>query len=106
MKHLALLFGLTMAIVDVIVLSTLKAKYIGLITSSWALIFAFLLYGCQTLIFYYSLHYSTLTQMNLIWNLTSEILITVLGLYFFHETVNNTHKIGIVFAMIALFLLH
>lgn len=105
MKSIHLLLALLMASVDVVILSGLKMRYLGTIKGDWIFVAAFLVYGCQSLLFYHALQYSTLTQMNLLWDVTSDILVTIVGIYFFHEAVTQSQKLGIIFAFLAIFLL-
>jgi len=98
-------FGLIMAAIDVLVLSLLKMRYVGDIASNWIFVFAFLAYGMQTIVFYKALGYSNLTNMNLIWDLSSDILVTIVGIYFFKEAVTFEQKIGIALAVVAILLL-
>lgn len=103
-----LFFGMTMAAVDVVVLSLLKAKYNGnypILNTPWILVLAFVLYGFQTLIFYKSLSYGGLTQMNLMWDLSSDLLVTFIGLFFFMEAVTISQKIGIILGIMSIILL-
>ncbi len=100
-----ILFGLAMAVIDVLVLSMLKMRYVGDIKGNWVFVFAFLVYGMQTVVFYKALGYSNLTNMNLIWDLSSDILVTIVGIYFFKEAVTFSQKFGIVLAIIAILLL-
>ncbi len=94
-----------MAMIDVVVLSLLKARYIEEITGNWVFAFAFLVYGFQSLLFYKALSFTSLTSMNIVWDVTSDILVTIMGLYFFKEAITITQKIGILFAIIAMVLL-
>lgn len=100
-----LLFGTALATIDVIVLSLLKAKYLGTIQGLWVFVFAFIVYGCQVFIFYASLHYGSLTQMNLMWDLTSDVLVTFIGLYFFKEAMTPQQRAGVIFGFMAIMLL-
>jgi multidrug transporter EmrE-like cation transporter len=94
-----------MAGIDVVVLSLLKARHIGEVTGNWVFIFAFLVYGFQSIVFYKALSFATLTTMNIVWDVTSDVLVTLMGLYFFKEALTWSQKIGVLFAMIAMVLL-
>jgi len=100
-----ILFGLAMASIDVAILSMLKMRHTGEIKSDWVFIIAFIVYGMQTIIFYKALSYTNLTNMNLIWDLTSDVLVTIVGIYFFKEAVTNVQKIGIFLGIISILLL-
>ncbi len=103
--HLALMFGLAMACIDVIVLSALKMKHNGTIKTPWIFLIAFIVYGCQALIFYKALDYSNLTNMNLFWDITSDILVTIVGIYYFKEVETNLQRLGIILAFLSILLL-
>lgn len=100
-----LLFGVIMGIIDVIVLSALKLRYNKVITSPFIFIIAFLLYGFQTIIFYKALSFGSLAQMNVLWDVTSDVFVTIVGVYFFKEAITSHQKIGIVLAIISIILL-
>lgn len=106
----ALLFGLTLAVIDVIVFSMLKSYKIGGTIHSYfdvrvLLITAFIMYGTQALIFYKSLDSVEMVRTNLLWDLLSDILVTLVGLYVFKEYLSNTQKIGVILAFISISLL-
>jgi len=63
------------------------------------------LYAVQILIFYYGLKHTSMTILNKMWNLISNILITILGIYFFKEKINNIKSFALLlgFISIALF---
>lgn len=105
MVSIPILFALAMACIDVVILSTLKMKHNGTIKTSWILVLAFLVYGCQALIFYKSLDYANLTNMNILWDVTSDVLVTIVGIYFFKEAVTNQQRFGIALAIISILLL-
>ena len=100
-----LIFGLFLALVDVIVLSLLKLKYIGTLNTWWVFVIAFIVYGLQPIVFYNSLKYSSLTAMNLLWDVTSDILVTMVGFLIFREAITQKQAVGVIFAFIAILLL-
>ena len=83
MVGLPILFGIAMACIDVVILSMLKMKHMGTLQSTWIFVIAFCVYGFQSLIFYKSLDYANLTRMNLLWDICSDVLVTIIGLYLF-----------------------
>ena len=105
MINKAVLFGLAMATVDVVILSLLKMRHTGQLKTNWIFPIAFVVYGCQALVFYKALDYSNLTNMNLLWDISSDVIVTFVGLYLFKEAVTPKQKLGIVFGFIALMLL-
>lgn len=99
------LFGIAMAIIDVFVLSLLKMKHSGQIIGTWVFLVAFLVYGSQTFIFYKSLSYSSLDNMNMLWDITSDIAVALMAVYFFKESLTQSQMFGLVLGMIAIYLL-
>jgi multidrug transporter EmrE-like cation transporter len=82
-----------------------KNVTLGILTQNWMAI-AFILYGSQMLIFRQGLELTSMTILNLIWNLFSSIVITLIGLYYFNEKLSNLEIYGILFAFIAIFFLY
>lgn len=102
---LPIIFGILLAVVDVFVLSMLKMRHDGTIKTNVVFLLAFIIYGFQSIIFYKSLDYGSMIQMNLIWDVTSDILVSFIGLYYFKEATSTTQKIGIVLGILSLLLL-
>jgi len=100
-----ILYGLLLGLIDVIMISLLKLKFDGKIAGQWIFILAMLVYSVQPLIFYKSLSYGTMIQMNYIWDLTSDILVLIVGLYIFKEDLTNKQRLGILLGLISLYLL-
>lgn len=99
----SLLIGIGLAIVDTIAFSVVKNVSLGHM-SRWALTGAVLLYGATPLILLASLKYSSLTVMNLTWDLCSDILVTLVGLLVFKEVLNERQLIGVLLSIIAIIL--
>ena len=98
-----LFYGLALASNDVINMSIVKNISIGALTQNW-LYFVYILYGFQMIIFYNGVKVAGMSILNLTWNLISNIVITLIGLYYFKENVKHLEIWGILFAMFALFL--
>lgn len=97
-----ILFGFLMASIDVISLSILKYFSMGVIKNTIWLIPAVVIYSFQPIIFLKSLSYEGLVVMNLIWDLSSDILVTILGLFWFHERLPSAKLWGVIFAFLSL----
>lgn len=104
-ETIAILIGVVLAIVDIISFSSTKYIYNHKTTVSlvW-LIVPFLFYGSQIGIFYYGLAYSTMAELNIIWNILSSFLVTVIGLYFFKEKLNHLKMLAIGLGLLSLVL--
>lgn len=104
MKLKPLVYGTYMATVDVFMLGILKAIHLGWISKVF-LFLPTLIYAMQPWVFLSALKYESLTVMNLLWDVISDLMVTGTGLYFFNETITRTQMIGVGFAIIAVFLL-
>ena len=103
-ESVPLIYGTYMATVDVFMLGILKAINLGWISSS--LIFLpTLIYAMQPWIFLKSLEFESMTVMNLLWDVTSDVLVTASGLYFFKEKLSRTKMIGVGLSLISIMLM-
>jgi multidrug transporter EmrE-like cation transporter len=98
-------YGLLMASMDVLTLGLIKSVKMGWYRPLKAMILPTIVYALQPWLFLSSLSHSTLIVMNLLWDLISNILVTILGLVYFKETVSFTKKLGILLSLISIFIL-
>jgi multidrug transporter EmrE-like cation transporter len=92
-----------MASMDVVVLAWIKDYSLGLL--SWKFVpLAMFIYGLQPYIFLQSLRYETMTAMNVLWDLISDILVTGTGLLYFKEKLTPIKRLALGFAFIAIVL--
>ena len=96
--------GIFMAIIDVFVLSAMKMKSLGVL-NGWVIPLAVIMYSMQPLIFFKSLKTETMTVMNLFWDLSSDVLVTIAGLFFFDEYLTPRRLAGVALSMVSLWLL-
>jgi multidrug transporter EmrE-like cation transporter len=101
---LPLLFGTYMAIVDVFMLGILKAINLGWVSSALVAL-PMIIYGMQPFVFLASLKFESLTVMNLLWDVASDVLVTITGLWFFGEKISRTKMVGVVLSLISIVLL-
>jgi drug/metabolite transporter (DMT)-like permease len=101
----ALGFGGSMALIDAFILSTLKAFHLGWIKWKGILIISMLVYSFQPMIFLESLKYNSLTVMNLMWDVMSDVIVTLIGLFYFSEKLTKFKKLGVIFSFISIILL-
>lgn len=104
-------FGLLMATIDAFMLSLLKALNLGWVKDfGWFrgvrwMVLPTLIYALQPWIFLKSLSVESMTVMNLLWDMTSDVLVTLVGLYYFKEELNLRKMAGVVLSFIAMCLL-
>lgn len=96
-------FGLMLASNDIISMGITKKINLNELSTNW-LYFVYILYGFQMIIFYYGMKIAPMSVLNLTWNLISNIVITIIGIYYFKENITNLETWGILFALFALFL--
>jgi len=100
-----LFIGLTLALNDVISFGITKEVFLKNKLSLHWLIIPVILYGLQILLFYYGLGKTSMSVLNITWNLVSNVLVTLVGLYYFKEQITNLKYIALLlaFASIGLF---
>jgi drug/metabolite transporter (DMT)-like permease len=101
----ALGFGGSMALIDAFVLSFLKAYNLGWIQWRGIIVISMLIYSFQPIIFLESLNHNSLTVMNLLWDVMSGVIVTVIGLFYFSEKLTKFKKLGVLFSFISIILL-
>jgi len=92
-----------MAALDVTTFPIVKYVSMGL-DPVWMIIPMFL-YAFEPLILLKSLNHESLTVMNLMWDLMSDVLVTCLGLFYFNEKISLTKMCGVVLSIISIGLL-
>jgi multidrug transporter EmrE-like cation transporter len=97
-------FGFFMALVDVFMLSIVKSVSLNSRLLKWMIV-PTLVYAVQPWIFLQSLEYETLIIMNLLWDLISNVLVTLAGLILFQETIGPYKLIGVILSFISITLL-
>ena len=99
-----LAFGAALAFNDVISLGLLKAIHLDWL-SSYYFVVPVLLYIVQPFLFFSSLTFESMTVMNIMWDLLSDVLVTVSGVYIFKEKISNSKFMGILLSMVSIYLL-
>ena len=102
-KIITLIYGLLFGILDSLALPIVKGVSLG--WNKWLMIFPILLYACSPLIFLQSLKTETLTIMNLVWDLSSDIIVTLIGLLIFSEKISPIKLLGVISGFVSLLLL-
>ena len=97
-----ILFALSLAVIDSISLPLIAKIRKGKYPKTYLIISA-VLAAIQVFIFYGAIKYTTMTQMNIMWDVLSDVLVTLVGLFILKETVGINAKLGLFFAAIAIF---
>ena len=93
-----------MAGIDVFMLSLVKLINKDSRLLRW-MIAPTLVYAIQPWIFLQSLSFESLTVMNLMWDVISDVLVTLVGLLYFKETIGIYKVIGVVLSFVSITLL-
>jgi multidrug transporter EmrE-like cation transporter len=94
-----------MASIDAFIFSLLKAKYLGISKAFWIIPLSMLVYSTQPLMFYSSLSIESMTVMNILWNVMSNIIVSLIGIFLFGEVLSINQYVGIIFSLIGITLL-
>ena len=97
-------YGAAMAFNDVISLGLLKAIHLEWL-STYYFIIPLILYAAQPFLFFSSLSFESMAVMNILWDLISDVLVTLSAIYVFNEKISYTKISGILLAMVSMFLL-
>lgn len=91
-----------MASLDILMMSLAKMSNTGKIAYSTALPLATTLYAFEPYIFFKALNYENMTAMNLIWDLTSDVMVTLIGIFYFRESIKGLRWLAVLFALFSL----
>lgn len=101
-SFLPIFLGTMMASLDVMMMSLAKLSKIGSISYGTALPIATVVYALEPYIFFKSMKYESLTTMNLIWDLTSDVIVTLVGIFYFGESIKGIRWLAVLFALFSL----
>ena len=105
MSYIHYLYALLMASVDGMVMPLLKAKKLGMLKGIWMFPLSMLVYSIQPLLFYSALSLESMTVMNVLWDVMSDVIVTIIGFAVFGEILSTQQYIGIVVSLIGITLL-
>ena len=101
----ALAYSSAMASIDIAALGLVKAAHTGTVPIFMGLATSVVLYAVQPLIFYNALSFEGLAIINLLWNVISSIVVSLVGILYFKEKLTNLKLIGAAFSIVAIWLL-
>jgi multidrug transporter EmrE-like cation transporter len=99
---LPIFFGIVMALIDINMMGTLKFVDQGKLAYAVGLPIAILLYAFQPYVFLKAMAHSNMLTTNLIWNLASNIMVTLLGVLFFKEKIKGLKWLAIGLSLFSL----
>ncbi len=96
-------FGLLFGLMDAITLPVVKNVSVGW-NKAW-MILPVLFYASSPFVFLSALGSESLTIMNLVWDLVSDITVTLIGLFIYREYVSPVKLVGVALSFVSLFLM-
>ena len=99
---LPIVFGLVMALIDISMMGTLKFVDQGKLAYNIGFPIATLLYAFEPYVFLKAMAHSNMLTTNLIWNLASNILVTLAGVFFFKEKIKGLKWLAIGLSLFSL----
>ena len=99
---LPIVFGTVMALIDISMMGTLKLVDQGKLVYAVGLPVATLLYAFEPYVFLKAMTHSNMVTTNLIWNLASNILVTLTGVFFFRESIQGLKWLAIALSLFSL----
>ena len=101
----ALAFGTVMASIDVVMLGIIKSVSLNQSKLLRWMIVPTIAYAVQPWIFLESLKFESLIVMNLMWDLISDILVTLVGFFYFKERLGPYKTFGVVLSIFSIALM-
>ena len=99
---LPIVFGIVMALIDISMMGTLKLVDQGKMAYSMGFPIATVLYAFEPYVFLKAMTHSNMVVTNLIWNLASNILVTLAGVFFFGESIEGLKWLAIGLSLFSL----
>lgn len=101
-SFLPIFLGGTLALLDVVMMTLGKLASQHKIPFETALVGGTLAHSVAPYVFFKALKYESLTAMNLIWDLTSDVVVTILGVFYFGESIKGLRWLAVLFALFSL----
>jgi multidrug transporter EmrE-like cation transporter len=99
---LPIVFGTTMALIDIVMMSIVKMTSTGQLTTSVGLPVSMALYALEPIVFLKAMSYQGMVVTNLVWNMMSNIIVTLQGVVIFGESIKGLRWVGIGMSIVAL----
>jgi len=99
---LPIFFGTLMAFLDLVMMGSVKMIHGGTLSASIGIPLAVGIYAFEPLLFLKAMNYEGMAVMNLIWNLMSDILVTLQALLIFGETIKGIRWVAVGMAIVSL----
>ena len=101
---IGLLVGFLLSLNDIISFGLVKKYNLKQLGVTIGLIIPMILYSFQIPLFSYGLKATSMVILNITWNLLSNVLVTLMGLFYFKEKVSGLKTVAILLAFSSLIL--
>jgi EamA domain-containing membrane protein RarD len=101
---ISILFGLMMAGIDIGMMSVSKLTHLGKLPYVGGLALSTAIYALQPFLFLKALSFESMVAVNLVWNLTSSLMVTLIGIFFFKESVKGLRLLAVLIGLCSLIL--
>lgn len=102
---LPIFFGVVMALIDIVMMSVVKMTSTGDFTYAVGLPLSMALYAIEPFVFLKAMTYEGMVVTNLVWNLMSNVMVTLQGILVFGESIKGMRWLGIAMSLVALTIL-
>lgn len=102
---LPIVFGTVMALMDIFMMGALKMISTKSLSYSVGFPAATVVYAFQPYLFLKALTHADMTVVNLIWNLMSDVIVTLSGVFLFGESIKGLRWLAICMSVFSLCLL-
>ena len=102
---LPIFFGVVMACIDIVMMGVVKMTSTGAFSVAVGLPLSMTLYALEPIVFLKAMSYEGMVVTNLVWNLMSNILVTLQGILIFGESIRGLRWLGIAMSLVALTIL-
>ena len=99
---LPIFFGTLMALLDIMMMGSVKMIHNGTLNPAIGLPFSIGLYALEPLVFLKALNYEGMVVVNLVWNLMSDIVVTLQGILIFGESIKGLRWVALGMALFSL----
>lgn len=99
---LPIIFGTLMAFVDIFMMSAVKMMSIGTLSREVGIPLSMGLYALEPLIFLKAMNYDGMVVTNLVWNLMSDVIVTLQGIFIFGESIKGLRWVGVLMSLFSL----
>ena len=101
---ISILIGLLLSLNDIISFGLVKKYSLKQLGYTVGLLLPMILYSFQIPLFNYGLKTTSMIILNIYWNLLSNILVTLLGIFYFKEKINGLRTAALLLAFSSLIL--